>query len=200
MWLIVGLGNPGRGYADHRHNIGFMVIDELAGKLGAESFRSKFSGQFAKGQVTSSAKGNAREDVTLLKPETFMNASGDAVQPAMAFLKVPPQQLLVVHDELDIPFAELRLKQGGGHGGHNGLRSIIQRVGSPDFARLRVGIGRPPADFRGEIADYVLSPFAADQRTLLPKLLKEAVDSAIGCALLGVAAAQMTRNVRKRPE
>jgi peptidyl-tRNA hydrolase, PTH1 family len=166
MWLIVGLGNPGAQYANHRHNVGFMLVDELARELSADPFRSKFSGELAKARVR-----GADEDVWLLKPQTFMNLSGQSVQPAAAFLKIPAARVLVLHDELDLPFAELRLKLGGGHAGHNGLRSILGSLGTPEFARLRIGIGRPPAGFRGEVADFVLSGFTGDERIQLSDVL-----------------------------
>ena len=163
-WLVVGLGNPGPKYARTRHNVGFMALDEMARGV---DFRSKFSGQFA-----------MQGDLALLKPETFMNLSGDSVQPALGFLKLPPARLLVLHDELDIPFGDVRVKQGGGHAGHNGLRSIIGRLGGPDFFRVRIGIGRPPADFVGDVASYVLGDFGSLERSSLSALLERATASA----------------------
>lgn len=164
MWLVVGLGNPGKGYEAHRHNVGFMAVDAFARAENLPDFREKFSGVYAKGDA-----------VAVLKPMTFMNLSGDSVQPCAAFLKVAPGEIIVVHDELDIPFGEVRVKVGGGHAGHNGLRSIIQRMGTPDFVRVRVGVGRPPPGFRGEVADFVLSGFDASERAELPDVLGRAV-------------------------
>ena len=187
MGLVVGLGNPGKEYASHRHNVGFMVVDDLAPRVRADSTREKFSGELAKGS-------HAGEDLALLKPLTFMNLSGDSVQPAAAFFKVPPSQVLVVHDELDLPFGEVRLKVGGGHAGHNGLRSIIQRLGSQEFARVRVGIGRPPPGFRGEVADFVLSPFDALERAELADVLKRATEIVLDVLARGVAPAMNTHN------
>ena len=154
MLLVVGLGNPGRKYEGNRHNIGFGVVDALARDVPSADFREKFSGLFARGEAFGSAVG-------LLKPQTYMNESGRSVQAAQAFLKVQLGEILVVHDELDLPFGEVRLKLAGGHAGHNGLRDISARLGA-DYARLRVGIGRPPPGFRGEVADYVLSVGESD--------------------------------------
>lgn len=159
MHLVVGLGNPGRQYEDNRHNVGAMAVDALARAVGA-SFKSKFSAEFA-----------IAGELALLKPATFMNLSGESVQPAAAFLKVPLDNIIVIHDELDLPFADVRIKLGGGHAGHNGLRSIIARLAAPDFARVRVGIGRPPADFKGDVASYVLSNFSSEERKQLDDLV-----------------------------
>lgn len=178
VWLVVGLGNPGREYASHRHNVGFMVADELAARVRADDFREKFSARWTKGSAPSTVAGGEVQ-VVILEPQTFMNESGRAVQPAAAFFKVPPSNVLVVHDELDLPFGDLRLKVGGGHAGHNGLRSIIQQIGTPDFPRLRFGVGRPPAGFRGEVADFVLAGFDGDERTRLGQLVRGAVDAAL---------------------
>ena len=150
MVLVVGLGNPGKKYDRTRHNAGFHVVDALADAHGFPAFREKFSAVIAKGSVQS-------QDTTLLKPQTFMNLSGESVQPAQAFLKVPLASIVVVHDELDIPFGEVRVKVGGGSAGHNGLKSLTQRLGSPEYVRVRVGIGRAPAGYRGDVADWVLS-------------------------------------------
>ncbi|MFN0155832.1 MAG: aminoacyl-tRNA hydrolase [Gaiella sp.] len=152
--LIVGLGNPGPFHAADRHNVGWMVVDELARRHGA-TFRSKFNGRLADVRVV-----GAR--VALLAPETFMNESGRSVQPAVRFYKTPLDRLLVVHDEVDLETGRLQAKLGGGLAGHNGLRSIAGRLGSPDFLRLRVGVGRPERGDRRPVADYVLSPFEAD--------------------------------------
>jgi peptidyl-tRNA hydrolase, PTH1 family len=169
--LVVGLGNPGRKYEGNRHNVGFMTVDELRRVEGLPDWREKFSGVFTKGAALGA-------DLVLLKPLTFMNLSGQSVQPAAAFLKVAPAEIVVVHDELDLPFGDVRIKQGGGHAGHNGLRSLIERLGTPDFVRVRIGIGRPPAGFRGEVADYVLSDFDAAERAELPGVLAKALDAA----------------------
>jgi PTH1 family peptidyl-tRNA hydrolase len=152
--LVVGLGNPGRRHARDRHNVGFMVVDELARRADA-SFKAKFSGHVSEVRL-----GRAR--VALLKPETFMNDSGRSVQPALAFYKTPLEALLVVHDEVDLDHGRLQLRLGGGLAGHNGLRSIAGRVGSPDFLRLRVGVGRPGRGDPRDVADYVLAAFTRE--------------------------------------
>jgi PTH1 family peptidyl-tRNA hydrolase len=193
MLLIVGLGNPGKQYAPHRHNVGFMAVDELARRVGAEGFREKFSGEVARAEI-------AGEPAILLKPMTFMNLSGQCVQPAMAFFKIAPAELIVLHDELDIPFGDVRLKVGGGHAGHNGLRSLMERVGGGDFGRVRLGIGRPPPDFRGEVADFVLSSFDAAERPAVPDMLKKAGDAVIDVARRGFTAAMNARNTRPKPK
>jgi len=187
--LLVGLGNPGKKYAETRHNVGFVVLDALAKDQGLEDFRAKFSGLFSKGRVFG-------RDVGLLKPETFMNLSGDAVQPAMVFHKVAVGDVIVVHDELDLPFGDVRVKVGGGHAGHNGLRSLIARIGSPDFVRVRFGIGRPPPSFGGAVADFVLSGFSADERAALPAAIVAAKGAVERVIRDGAAAAMGVVNTR----
>jgi len=149
--LVVGLGNPGREYAGHRHTVGWMVVDELARRHGA-SWRGKFSGQLAELRIDD-------HRVALLKPETYMNESGRSVQAAASFFKVEPDALLVVHDESDLEPGRLQARLGGGLAGHNGLRSIAKQLGTPDFLRLRVGVGRPGRGDPRPLADYVLSNF-----------------------------------------
>ncbi len=192
MLLVVGLGNPGSSYASHRHNVGFMAVDELARRVSADPFREKFSGEWARAEI-------AGEPAVLLKPQTYMNESGRSVQPAMAFFKIAPADVLVLHDELDIPFGELRLKLGGGHAGHNGLRSIMASIAGGDFARVRLGVGRPPPTFRGEVADFVLSGFDPTERAALPDLLKKAGDSVLDVARRGFGPAMNARNTRPKP-
>ncbi len=179
MVLVVGLGNPGKKYVGNRHNVGFMVAEKLLSEQSLPDPRDKFSGAFSKGAAFGG-------DVAVLMPHTFMNLSGDSVQPACAFLKIEPKDVVVVHDELDLPFGEVRLKLGGGHAGHNGLRSIIQRLGTPDFVRVRVGVGRPPAGFAGDVADFVLSDFTASERAELPKLIEKALTAVERVARDGV--------------
>jgi peptidyl-tRNA hydrolase, PTH1 family len=149
--LVVGLGNPGREYARHRHNVGQMVVDELARRHGG-AWRAKFSGQLADVRIDD-------HKVGLLKPETFMNESGRSVQAAAQFFKLEPDAILVVHDESDLDPGRLQARMGGGLAGHNGLRSIAQQLGTPEFLRLRVGVGRPGRGDRRDLADYVLSNF-----------------------------------------
>jgi PTH1 family peptidyl-tRNA hydrolase len=189
MLLVVGLGNPGKQYASHRHNVGFMAVDALASAARADPFREKFSGLFARAEI-------GMEPAILLKPMTYMNDSGRSVQPALAFFKMEPGRMIVLHDELDLPFATVRLKIGGGHAGHNGLRSIIAHVGTGDFMRARIGVGRPPPGFRGDPADYVLSSFDPVEQATLPDILKQAVESVLDVALRGPSAAMNTRNAR----
>jgi PTH1 family peptidyl-tRNA hydrolase len=149
--LVVGLGNPGREYARHRHNVGQMVVDELARRHGG-AWRAKFSGQLADVRIDD-------HKVGLLKPETFMNESGRSVQAAAQFFKLEPDAILVVHDVSDLDPGRLQARMGGGLAGHNGLRSIAQQLGTPEFLRLRVGVGRPGRGDRRDLADYVLSNF-----------------------------------------
>ncbi len=189
MYLIVGLGNPGKKYEKNRHNVGFMVADRVRADAGLPDYKEKFSGVFTRGRV-------ATDDAMVLKPMTFMNLSGDSVQPAAAFIKVDPLHVIVVHDELDLEFGDVRIKVGGGHAGHNGLRSIIGRLGTPEFLRVRVGIGRPPPGFRGEVADYVLSDFDASDRAELPDVLARAAAAVTLIIEKGVAVAQNSVNTR----
>ena len=149
--LVVGLGNPGRAYAGNRHNVGFMVVDELARRHGG-SFRGKYAGQLADVRLD-----GAR--ATLLKPETYMNESGRSVRAAADFYKAEPAHVLVVHDEGDLDLARIQARLGGGLAGHNGLRSIAQHLGTQDFQRIRVGVGRPERGDPRPLADYVLSDF-----------------------------------------
>ena len=163
--LIVGLGNPGPQYAGNRHNVGFMVIDELARRWGAPRSREKFKGEFSKVAV-------GGEELVLLKPMTYMNLSGESVQAAMQFFKVPLEQVVCIHDELDLEFGVVRLKDGGGTAGHNGLRSMVAHCG-PGFVRCRVGIGRPR---HGRPEQYVLSDFDSLERAELGLALELAAD------------------------
>jgi len=149
--LVVGLGNPGREYAHNRHNVGHMVVDELARRHDA-SWKSKFSGRLADVRIDG-------HKVGLLKPETFMNESGRSVKAAAQFYKLEPDAILVVHDESDLDLGRLQARRGGGLAGHNGLRSVAQHLGTPDFLRLRVGVGRPGRGDRRDLADYVLADF-----------------------------------------
>jgi peptidyl-tRNA hydrolase, PTH1 family len=190
VFLVVGLGNPGREHENQRHNVGFVVAEALRAVEGWPAFRQKFSGAWTRGDLEG-------QDVALLKPQTYMNLSGDSVQSAAAFLKVPPPQIVAVHDELDLPWREVRLKVGGGHAGHNGIRSIIQRLGTPDFLRVRIGIGKPPPGFRGEGADWVLSNFDAIERAELPDIVGRATDAVRLIVRDGPAAAMNLVNTRK---
>lgn len=149
--LVAGLGNPGREYIRNRHNVGHLVVDELARRHGG-SWKAKFNGQLAEVRIDG-------HKVALLKPETYMNDSGRSVSAAMRFFKLEPDAVLVVHDESDLPLARLQARIGGGLAGHNGLRSVAQHLGTPEFLRLRVGVGRPERGDRRPLADYVLADF-----------------------------------------
>jgi PTH1 family peptidyl-tRNA hydrolase len=172
-WLVVGLGNPGTEYAKNRHNVGFMVVDLIAGRLGARFGRHRR----AVAQVAEARLGVGTEAprVILAKPMTYMNLSGGPVAALHQFYKVPVEQIIVVYDELDIPYGQLRLKRSGGEGGHNGLRSISASLGGKDYLRVRFGIGRPPG--RQDPADYVLSDFSPTQRKELDFLVDRAADA-----------------------
>jgi len=191
MWLVVGLGNPGSRYARNRHNAGFMVVDELRRRAGAPAPRLKLGAELSEATL-------AGKPVLLCKPMEFMNCSGLAVQRAAAFWKIPPDRAVVVHDEMDVPFGRLKLGFAGGSGGHNGLQSILQEWGSPDFARVRFGIGRPPAQW--DAADYVLADFSTDERRLLPDLIGEAADATETIVKSGLQAAMNIFNKRKKNE
>ncbi|NLG21377.1 MAG: aminoacyl-tRNA hydrolase, partial [Actinomycetales bacterium] len=156
-WLVVGLGNPGPKYAGHRHNIGAMVIAELADQAGASAKEHKGRAWVSEVRLGTLPGGAPGPRAILAQPMTYMNVSGGPVAALVRFYKVPLEQIIVVHDELDIDFGSIKLKRGGGEGGHNGLRSISQSLGSKDYLRVRLGIGRPPG--RQDPADYVLSDF-----------------------------------------
>lgn len=178
--LVVGLGNPGPRYAATRHNAGFMVVDLLAQRLGAR-FKSRHRCDLVEGRL-------AGTPVVLAKPRSFMNESGGPIVAVARFYKVPAEQLTIVHDDLDLPFGTLRLKRGGGDGGHNGLRSATSALGSKDYARVRFGIGRPPG--RQDPADYVLSNFSATERKELDFVVDRAVDAVEALITKGLEWAQ----------
>jgi PTH1 family peptidyl-tRNA hydrolase len=182
--LVVGLGNPGRRHERDRHNVGFMVVDELARRNGA-TFKGKFSGHVAEVRV-----GGCR--LALLKPDTYMNDSGRSVQPAAAFYKTPLDTLLVVHDEVDLELGRLQARLGGGLAGHNGLRSIAGRLGSPDFLRLRVGVGRPGRGDPRAVADFVLAPFTPEDEP--GALVSRAADAVESLATVGLEETQRLFN------
>ena len=193
MFLVVGLGNPGKKYERNRHNVGFMAVEHLARTHGMPDFKEKFSGVWTKGEIS---VGSTRYPVALLEPGTFMNLSGDCVQPAAAFLKVEPKSIIVVHDELDLPWRDVRLKIGGGHAGHNGLRSLIDRLGTPDFVRVRVGVGRPPPGFKGDVADYVLQNFDSMETAELPEVIDRACAAVEAVVAKGPQAAMNALNAK----
>ncbi|MEU4237810.1 aminoacyl-tRNA hydrolase [Actinoplanes sp. NPDC026619] len=183
-WLVVGLGNPGKEYAGNRHNAGFMVADLLASRVGAKFGRSKRAhADMAEGRL-----GFGGPKLVLVKPLTFMNLSGAPVVSLAQFFKVPVSNVIAVHDELDVPFGEVRAKRGGGEGGHNGLRSMSKSLSSKEYARVRFGVGRPPG--RQDPADYVLSDFSGTERKELEFLIDRAADVVEAIVLEGVEWAQ----------
>lgn len=186
-WLVVGLGNPGPGYASHRHNVGQMALSQLASDIGATFKSHKANAQVAEGWVSPGGP-----KLVLAKPNTFMNLSGGPTAALLKFYDLPITNLIVMHDELDLDFDVVKLKQSGGHGGHNGLRDIIAATGSNDFARIRIGVGRPPG--RQDAADFVLSNFSSKEREVLPHILVHAADAAAMIASDGILAAQQRFN------
>lgn len=187
MKLIVGLGNPGERYEDTRHNVGFQVIDALAQKAGIALTSNKFGGEFGQGSVRG-------EKAALLKPQTYMNCSGDSVGPAARFYKVTGEDLIVVHDELDMPLGRLQLKKGGGTGGHHGLDSIVDRLGTDDFVRIRLGIGKPEAKER--TVGHVLGGFGRDEAPLWKEVSERAVAAIEALLKVGLAKAMNDFNRR----
>ncbi len=194
-WLIVGLGNPGPQYAGNRHNVGHMVLDELARRAGV-SWGSRVGGLLSKRPQAAVAEarlgvlpgGAPGPRVILAKPTTYMNVSGGPVSTLARYYDVPAERVVMVHDELDIPFADVRLKRGGGEGGHNGLRDTTKALGTKEYVRVRVGIGRPPG--RMDPADFVLKDFGAAERKELPLLLDDAADAVELVVTAGLEAAQ----------
>ena len=175
MKIVVGLGNPGREYAATRHNLGFMVVDELARRLSAGDRRSRFR------SLVSEAFDSGQK-VALVKPQTFMNLSGSAVREVVHWYKTPLTELLVVVDDLDLPFGAVRLRGGGGSGGHNGLKSIIAELGTEEFSRMRVGIGRGP----GHATRQVLTRFSPEEERLLPDLIRNSADCVLEWERMGI--------------
>ena len=183
-WLVVGLGNPGPQYAGNRHNIGFMVADLLAGRIGAKFKAHRSRNQVVEGRL-------AGQRVVLAKPTSFMNLSGGPVTGLRDFYKAPLERLVVVHDELDLDYATLRLKLGGGDNGHNGLKSITKSLG-PDYYRVRAGVGRPPG--RMEVADFVLRDFSSTERKELDWFVDRAADAVEALISQGLERAQTDYN------
>ena len=189
-WLVIGLGNPGPTYAGNRHNVGAMVVDELASRTGARlsAHRSRATAAAAR------LGGLPGVPVVLAVPTAYMNESGGQVKALLSYYDVPAERLVVVHDELDIPAGDVRLKLGGGEGGHNGLRSISKSLGTRDYLRVRVGIGRPPG--RQDAADFVLKDFSPTERKELPFLLSDAADAVEAVVTDGLEAAQQRFHAR----
>ncbi|HNN91919.1 MAG TPA: aminoacyl-tRNA hydrolase [Pseudomonadota bacterium] len=197
-WLVVGLGNPGSDYAGNRHNVGFMVVDELARRWGAGpgAFRGKFGSEL----LSLDYRGRR---IHLQKPQEYMNVSGGPVQRAMAFFRIVPAQVLVIHDEIDLPFLRLQVKAGGGHGGHNGLRSISQAVGS-DYLRLRFGVGRPEhpqarSDSRERVSGHVLGDFGRAEQSELGPGLERACEAVEMILEKGITPAMNEYNRERKP-
>ena len=182
-WLIVGLGNPGAKYEATRHNVGQMALDVLADRIGGRSSAHKAGARVAEGRVRPGGP-----KLILAKSNGYMNTSGGPVSALAKYFGIDPGRVVVVHDELDLPFDTIKLKQGGGHGGHNGLRDIAKALGTPDFLRVRVGIGRPPG--QQDPADFVLKPFASSERANLGVLLEDAADAVESVVDEGLLAAQ----------
>jgi PTH1 family peptidyl-tRNA hydrolase len=186
--LLVGLGNPGGKYERTRHNVGFRVAEEAARKLGVALEQDRFQGILGTGRLRD-------EQVAVLLPQTFMNGSGESVGAAARFWKVPVPEVVVVHDELDLPFGRLQVKQGGGDAGHNGLRSLRQHLG-PDFLRIRLGIGKAPPQWEG--ADWVLSRFTPEEEAVLAELIPQAAEAAVTALVEGGIAAMNKFNRREK--
>lgn len=181
MKLIVGLGNPGRTYAKHRHNVGFWVVDEAARRCGINVGKKAFGAKIGSGKIE-------KVPVVLAKPQKFMNLSGAVVSPLLGYYRCSLKELIVVHDDIDLAVGRLKFAIGSGHGGHNGVRSIIDELGSPDFYRVRVGVGRPPEGM--DPADYVLHRFVKEETDLIEKAVADAAE-AIGIFITeGLAAVQ----------
>ena len=200
MWLVVGLGNPGAKYARNRHNIGFQVVDDLAAKHGLPAWKSgKLGGETTAGVVTTE---RGRERCVLLKPMEYMNLSGFAVQRTADFHAVEPPSILVVHDEIDLELGMVRLKSGGGHGGHNGLRSITEQLGGGGFARLRMGVGRdprvPPGADKQAVAGWVLSDFSRDQAGVVTAMIQAGCEDIETVLARGIGPAMNQHNARPK--
>ncbi|MGO4249796.1 aminoacyl-tRNA hydrolase [Micrococcaceae bacterium Sec5.1] len=189
-WLIVGLGNPGSEYSNNRHNVGQMVLDELASRMGG-----KFKTHKARAQVVEGRLGIGGPRVVLAKPMTYMNVSGGPVAGLSNFFDIAPDHVIAVHDEIDIPFNTVKLKIGGGEGGHNGLRDISKALATKDYLRVRVGVGRPPG--RMDTADFVLRDFATAEKKELPFLLDEAADAVELLVNEGLLAAQQKHHAAR---
>ena len=180
MKIIVGLGNPGKKYERTRHNAGFLVVDALARSLRFDLSQEKYHALVGKARI-------GHEEVLLAKPQTYMNESGRSVGSIMRYTSAAASDLIVVHDELDLPPGTVRVKSGGGHGGHNGLRSIIDHLGSPDFIRVRVGVGRPSPG--RDAADHVLSPFSQEERASAEQSFERAAEAVASIIVNGLTKA-----------
>jgi PTH1 family peptidyl-tRNA hydrolase len=186
VWLIAGLGNPGKKYERNRHNVGFRVADELVRRHGFGPLKDKFGGLSGTGII-------AGQRASIIKPMKYMNLSGFAVSQAVQFQGITPEELVVVHDEIDLPFARLRLKSGGGHGGHNGIRSIMEQLGHGDFMRVRIGVGRPETEAgepgAGKVSNHVLSDFPSEMDRDVEALVARSADAVEAILSRGMRAA-----------
>jgi len=191
VWLVVGLGNPGPSYAGHRHNVGYLVVDELARRMGS-GFRAHKSGRADVVEGRLGAPGTPGPRVVLAKARSYMNELGGPTKALATFYKVPPERVVAIHDELDIPFGTLRVKLGGGDNGHNGLKSLRSSLGTGDFHRVRAGIGRPPG--RQEVADFVLSNYSSAERKELPFQVDTAADAVETLVMDGLEKTQQRFN------
>ncbi len=191
MWLVVGLGNPGPTYAGHRHNVGYLVADELARRMGSP-YRAHKAGrsEVVEGRLGLPGRGAAARVVA--RPRCYMNEIGGPAKALLSFYKVPPERMIAVHDELDIPFGTMRVKLGGGDNGHNGLRSMRSSLGTGDFYRVRVGVGRPPG--RQDPADFLLSNYSSTERKELPFQVDRAADAVESLLTDGLADTQQRFN------
>ena len=187
QWLVVGLGNPGPGYAGNRHNVGNMVVAELASRLSVTFKSSRSNALVAEGRAGTDPSNGVR--FVLAKPLSFMNLSGGPTAALLKYYKLDVSRLIVVHDELDLPFDTLRLKIGGGSAGNNGVKDVTAALGTPDYIRVRVGIGRPPG--RMDAASYVLQNFSGTERETVPNLISEAADAVELIAAEGLTVAQL---------
>ncbi|WP_347359283.1 aminoacyl-tRNA hydrolase [Bdellovibrio sp.] len=186
MWLIVGLGNPGGEYKLTRHNIGFMAIDYLMEGLGNPAIKNQFKAEIAQTKIKD-------HPVIFCKPQTYMNLSGESVQPLMGFYKIPQDRLIVIHDDIDQPFNQMKIHKNRGHGGHNGIKSISGLLGSMDYARLKLGVGRPDNPHI-PVADYVLGKFTKEEFTQMPDFLNKAGDAIESIILDGIQKASTKFN------
>ena len=186
-WLIVGLGNPEDQYRRSRHNLGFMVLDRLAERRGARLGERRFKTHFGRCEIDGQA-------VLLGEPQTYMNASGEAVAPLLSYFKIEPAHLIVIHDELDVSASTIRIKRGGGHAGNNGVRSIIESLGTGDFVRIRIGVGRPPQG--RDAVGFVLQPMSRDELAIYDPVIERAAKAAEAIVASGVASAMNKYNQR----
>jgi PTH1 family peptidyl-tRNA hydrolase len=191
VWLVVGLGNPGEKYAGHRHNVGYLVADELAGRLGS-AFRSHKTGRADVVEGRVGAPGTAGPRIVLARPRSYMNEIGGPVKALATFYKVPIERIVAVHDELDIPFGTMRVKLGGGDNGHNGLKSMRSSLGTGDFHRVRIGVGRPPG--RQQVADFLLSDYSSAERKDVPLQVVLAADAVESLLIEGLERTQQKFN------